>query len=98
MKYEAEIILFKGDGRSTAPWHSPLLGHIKFDENDVDGFSVKVFFDASEAWDLGEKKTCTVQFLHFDDFPKDINGVTFNFFEGIKVGTGVFFDTQYPPN
>ena len=92
MQYEADIVLFRDEGRSKAPWRSPLLGHIKFETTDIDGYSVKVFFDGQGTWKLGETKKCLVQFLHFDDFPGELRGASFHLFEGREIGTGNFRD------
>ncbi|MCV2869039.1 hypothetical protein OEW28_10415 [Defluviimonas sp. WL0002] len=90
MKYKAEIKLKKEGGRKEAIRHSPFLGHIKFNEADAEGFSVKVFFDDTVHWEVGESMECRVEFLHYDIFPVDLRGDVFTLFDGRVIGNGRF--------
>ncbi|GLQ75835.1 hypothetical protein [Vibrio penaeicida] len=87
MKYTAKVSLFK-NGRKNNVKISPLLCHIKFEGEDIEGFSVKLHF--KDEWALGVDKLCQLEFIHWDEFEEDLTNRSFIVHEVGAIGSGTF--------
>lgn len=62
---------------------------MRFGEEE-EAYSIRIHFDNTNAWSLGEERDCELEFLHWEYFPKPFPTMSFRVFEIGEIGRGVF--------
>ena len=88
MKYPARITLLAEGGRETALFHSPFLCNIKFDDDSIYYYGIRLIFDTDSLWNLGETRDCFIELTGFEKL-SDINWTKkIYLYEGKTIGEG----------
>lgn len=88
-KYSAEVTLLPVGGRKTGLSHSPFLCYLTF-PGEEEAYSARVLFDSANPWNLGENRRCDIEFLHWENFPENLERRKFELRELGVFAEGLF--------